>query len=40
MINILEAQIHDLNKSTARVDAFAANMSLTTSFQGFSQKDA
>ena len=33
-------QIHDLNKSTARVDAFAANVSVTTSFPGFSHKDA
>ena len=33
-------QIHDLNKSTARVDAFAANVSVTTSFPGISHKDA
>ena len=29
-----------LNKSTARVDAFAANVSVTTSFPGISHKDA
>ena len=40
MINILKGHIHDLNKSTARVDAFAANVSMTTSFPGISHKDA
>ena len=40
MINILKGHIHDLNKSTARVDAFAANVSVITSFPGISHKDA
>ena len=43
MIEILVEHIHDLKncqKLSASVDAFAENVSVTTSFPGFSRRDA
>ena len=43
MVVILVAHIHDLKncqKLSASVDAFAENVSVTTSFPGFSRRDA